>query len=611
MERMRKTKKRHFFSSIHVKIATVFTLLLLVFVEIVGAIFIRGLEETTINNFETTTNEQVEMLANNLGMDLSEHPKDTGLIQQRIIDFTKNNILEVRVINNKGIILAATSKRQSKNNIGQKNEYGILNDLIVHHAVERDPQTNRRIYTNVQPIYSTSGDTVIGAVYVESDLERQYEQVLQTTIIFLTAALIAMGICLIIAIFVSRQLTKPIDEMQKQAQKIARGDYSSKVKVYGNDELGQLGETFNELSDRVEESQEVLEGERHRLDSILRHMTDGVIATDRRGRILIINEMAQQIMNTTLEKVEGTSILDFLGWRGTYRLKDLFAQESSIFVHREVDGIQTILKADLSVIRQENGFVNGLVCVLHDVTEQEKNEEERRNFVSNVSHELRTPLTSMRSYLEALNDGAWQDPELAPQFLKVTQEETERMIRMISDLLNLSRMDAGRSPLNLEMIQLNGMLNFILDRFDMLIEKEELNYQIVREFTRRDLFVEADKDKLMQVFDNILNNAMKYSPKGGIITVRLIETHSEAIVAISDEGMGIPKKDLGKVFDRFYRVDKARSREMGGTGLGLAISKEVITAHGGKIWVDSTEGKGSTFFISLPYETFDEEEDWG
>lgn len=608
---MRKTKNRHFFSSIHVKIATVFTLLLLVFVEIVGAIFIRGLEETTINNFETITNEQVEMLANNLGMDLSEHPKDTGLIQQRIIDFTKNNILEVRVINNKGIILASTSKRQSKNNIGQKNEYGVLNDLIVHHAVERDPQTNRRIYTNVQPIYSTSGDTVIGAIYVESDLERQYEQVLQTTIIFLTAALIAMGICLIIAIFVSRQLTKPIDEMQKQAQKIARGDYSSKVKVYGNDELGQLGATFNELSDRVEESQEVLEGERHRLDSILRHMTDGVIATDRHGRILIINEMAQQIMNTTLEKVEGTSILDFLGWRGTYRLKDLFVQESSIFVHREFDGVQTILKADLSIIRQENGFVNGLVCVLHDVTEQEKNEEERRNFVSNVSHELRTPLTSMRSYLEALNDGAWQDSELAPQFLKVTQEETERMIRMISDLLNLSRMDAGRSPLNLEMIQLNGMLNFILDRFDMLIEKEELNYQIIREFTRRDLFVEADKDKLMQVFDNILNNAMKYSPKGGTITIRLIETHSEAIVAISDEGMGIPKKDLGKVFDRFYRVDKARSREMGGTGLGLAISKEVIMAHGGKIWVDSMEGKGSTFFISLPYETFDEEEDWG
>lgn len=269
-----------------------------------------------------------------------------------------------------------------------------------------------------------------------------------------------------------------------------------------------------------------------------------------------------------------------------------------------------MLKVNFSLIHQESGFVSGLVCVIHDVTEQEKNEQERRDFVSNVSHELRTPLTSMRSYLEALSDGAWQDPEVAPQFLKVTQEETDRMIRMISDLLSLSRIDSGRSPLQLELINLNEMLDFILNRFDMVIQSEKRAYTIKREFTKRQLWVEIDKDKMMQVFDNIINNAMKYSPDGGSITVKLQETHSNVIVSVSDEGIGIPKKDLNRIFDRFYRVDKARSRAMGGTGLGLAISKEVVEQHGGNIWAESIEGKGSTFYISLPYEPYDEEDFW-
>lgn len=606
-----KERKIGFFSSIHTKIATIFILLLLVFVEIVGAIFIRNLEKTTINNFETSINEQVETLAANLSVDLSDKHMDSRTIQNRILDFSKNNIIEIRVIDNKGMILATT--KSGTNTIGKKNDYAVLNELVTKKQAGIDPETNRHIYTNVQPIYSQTGSSIIGAVYVKSDLEGQYEQIRQVALIFLTASVIAMLVCLVIAFLVSRQLTKPIDEMQQQAARIAKGDYSNKVKVYGNDELGQLGQTFNELSERIAEAQEASESERHRLDSVLSHMTDGVVATDRRGRVIIINDAAQMMLNTNGNQALGTSILDLLHLRGDYSLRSLLEAPNEIVVNVENPDERepSALKVDFSLIHHESGFISGIVCVLHDITEQEKNEQERRNFVSNVSHELRTPLTSMRSYLEALNDGAWQDPEIAPEFLKVTQEETERMIRMISDLLNLSRIDSGRSELNPELIQLNNLLNFILDRFDMVIQSENRSYHIVREFTRRSIFVEADKDKLTQVFDNILNNAMKYSPNGGTITVRLLETHNSAIVSISDQGLGIPKKDLNKVFDRFYRVDKARSREMGGTGLGLAISKEVIRQHNGRIWVESEEGKGSTFYVALPYEAFDDEEDWG
>lgn len=609
-----KRNKEHqigFFSSIHTKIATIFILLLLVFVEIVGAIFIRNLEKTTINNFETSINEQVETLAANLSVDLSEKKNNLRVIQNRILDFSKNNIIEIRVVDNTGMIIAST--KSGNNTIGKKNDYSVLNELVTKKQAGIDSETNRHIYTNVQPIYSQRGGSIIGAVYVKSDLEGQYEQIRQIAVIFLMASAIAMVVCLIIAFLVARQLTKPIEEMQQQAARIAQGDYSNKVKVYGNDELGQLGKTFNELSERIAEAQEASESERHRLDSVLSHMTDGVIATDRRGRVIIINDAAQMMLNLSGHKALGQSILDLLQLRGTYTLRSLLEtpNEVVVTVDNGHSSEASALKADFSLIHHESGFISGIVCVLHDITEQEKNEQERRNFVSNVSHELRTPLTSMRSYLEALNDGAWKDPEIAPEFLKVTQEETERMIRMISDLLNLSRIDSGRSELNPELIQLNNLLNFILDRFDMMIQSEKRSYRIVREFTSRSIFVEADKDKLTQVFDNIINNAMKYSPNGGTITVRLLETHNSAIVSISDQGLGIPKKDLNKVFDRFYRVDKARSRQMGGTGLGLAISKEVIRQHNGRIWVESEEGKGSTFYVALPYEAFDDEEEWG
>ncbi|MGI6156379.1 MAG: ATP-binding protein, partial [Enterococcus lemanii] len=355
---------------------------------------------------------------------------------------------------------------------------------------------------------------------------------------------------------------------------------------------------------------DAVESERNRLDSVLTHMTDGVIATDRRGKVIMINEMALSLLDVKQEAAIGQSILTLLELKEDFTLRNLLESTDEMLLERPSSYPQRgnlILRIDFSMIRRDSGFISGLVAVLHDVTEQEKTEQERRDFVSNVSHELRTPLTSMRSYIEALEEGAWQDSELAPQFLKVTLEETDRMIRMINDLLNLSKMDSGNAQLQLEFVNFNNLVNFILDRFDMMVTSQEKHYKIKREFTKRDLWVEVDTDRMIQVIDNIMNNAIKYSPDGGIVTVRLAETHNHILLSISDQGMGIPKKDLHKVFDRFYRVDKARARKQGGTGLGLAISREVVKAHHGSIWVESREHYGSTFYISLPYEPYEEE----
>ncbi|EPH95666.1 MULTISPECIES: cell wall metabolism sensor histidine kinase WalK [unclassified Enterococcus] len=605
-------KKVRFFRSVNFKIAITFILILLISIEIIGAYFIRGLERSTIDTFIKDMNQTVVSLAATVSPELnrkdSNEAEEVNANIKRFIENSKSSdILEIRVVDERGIIRGTTDVSE-QNSVGKKNDYADINDFTTKRYVALDKNGNR-VNINVQPILSPTGDAVIGALYVRSNIEQKYGEINNTAFIFFTASLIAAFISIIVAVLIARSITQPIGEMREQAIRIARGDYSRKVKVHGQDELGQLADTFNQLAERIEEAQDTMEAERNRLDSVLSHMTDGVVATDRRGKVITINDMALSLLDVKNEEAIGQSILTLLDIEEEYTLRKLLENPSEMILDRsdETENTQMILRVDFSMIRRESGFISGLVAVLHDVTEQEKNERDRREFVSNVSHELRTPLTSMRSYIEALSEGAWREEEIAPNFLKVTLDETDRMIRMINDLLSLSRMDAGNTPLQLEYVNFNELINFVLDRFDMMVVNQEKKYKIVREFTQRDLWVEIDTDKIIQVIDNIMNNAIKYSPDGGTITCRLLETHNNIVLSISDQGLGIPKKDLNRVFERFYRVDKARARAQGGTGLGLAISKEVIKSHGGSIWAESKEGQGSTFYISLPYEPYEEE----
>lgn len=612
-------KKLRFFQSIHFKIALVFALLLLITFQVVGAVFVQQLKSDNIKAFK----QRVELstyVDNSLIASLNS--SDTAAANQKIRkvleDINNENISEIQVVDVKETI-RGDSDVNNRSLVGQKTTDAEIKQVIYNSRsftkTTYDKRDNRRYYIAITPLLSVSGNTntVVGAVYVKANMETVYDSINSVVAIFATASLIATAIGMALAIVISRAITRPIDEMKKQTSRIARGDYSGQVRIYGQDELGQLAQAVNNLSVKIEEAQESSEAERRRLDSVLSHMSDGVIATDRRGNITIINEMASEDLNVNPDEVIGRSILDVLGIRSQYTLREILENQDEIILDLSDAEHEQILNAYFSLIQRESGFISGLVCVLHDVTEQQKIDRERRQFVSNVSHELRTPLTSMRSYIEALNDGAWKDPEVAPQFLKVTQDETDRMIRMINDLLSLSRMDSGRLQLELELVNLNELFNYILNRFDMMLDKDNndtrdtktKNYTIKRDSTKRDLWVEIDTDKFIQVVDNIMNNAIKYSPDGGVITCRLLETHNHVILSITDQGLGIPKKDLSHVFDRFFRVDKARSRAQGGTGLGLAISKEVIALHHGKIWVDSIEGKGSTFYISLPYEEYE------
>lgn len=607
--------KMRFFQSVQFKLVIMYLLLIIVAMQVIGAYFVRELEGQLEKNFQDSITNSITLLDYNAREEIIKNSDNSVKLQNDIrellVDYSRasSNLIEVRIVDDKGKILG-TSNLNNQGIVGQKSNDPLVKRTLSLGTTSEDKiykdesNKNNRVWVNVSSIKNKG--QVIGAIYLVADIESVYKQVDDITNIFITGTLIAMIITAVLGILLSRTITKPIIEMKRQAYAMARGNYSRKVKVYGVDEISELADSFNTLTKRVQEAQAMTEGERRKLSSVLAYMTDGVIATDRRGKVILINTPAEKMLRVKHESANGRSIIDVLDIGDTYQFEDLMEVDGSLTMDRSTLDKPYVLRANFSVIQRETGFNNGVIAVLHDITDQEKVDQERRDFVSNVSHELRTPLTSMHSYLEALSDGAWEDKEIAPRFLEVTQNETERMIRLVNDLLKLSRMDGGREQLEKSFVNFTDFFNHIIDRFEMM-KKETIMFK--RHIPREPVIIEIDEDKVMQVLDNIISNANKYSPDGGRISFYLKKFEDEIEVSIADEGLGVPDEDLANVFDRFFRVDKARSREMGGTGLGLAIAREVIEAHGGRIWAERNKTKGTIIKFTLPYSDLPED-DW-
>ena len=609
-------QKVSFFKSIHVKLVLIYILLIVIAIQIIGIYFSKELEESLKENFEESVSQRIDLVQYSIREEiLKERDETMPTLEVRLSsilrEFSSGDVNEIRVIDNSNRILA-TSDSSNQSLIGQKSNDDIVRKAIYtqtpHDIIALDQDSLNRVWVLATPILKTVGPNgeVIGAIYIEADIEKIFKQLNEINRIFAVGTVMALVITAILGILVARTITRPISDMRRQAQAMTKGNFARKVRVYGTDEIGQLAIAFNNLTNRLQESQSTTEAERRKLASVLSNMTDGVIATDRKGRIILINDPALSLLHVTRETTLNRPIASVLGIDQDYSFEDLIYMQDSVNLNFSTSDVPYILRANFSVIQKETGFVNGLITVLHDITEQEKIDMERREFVANVSHELRTPLTTMRSYLEALADGAWKDENIAPHFLNVTQTETERMIRLVNDLLQLSKMDSNEYELNFEFVEFNKFFERIIDRFEM---SKSQHVEFIRLLPETSYFVEIDTDKLTQVIDNIISNALKYSPDGGNIRFGFTVHDNMLKVMISDDGMGIPKENVGRIFDRFYRVDRARARSMGGTGLGLAIAREMIEAHGGKIWAESEEGVGTTVFFTLPFE-LDGAGDW-
>ncbi len=593
-----------FFKSIHVKIVIIYVLLILIAMQVIGVYFTKQLEDQLVDNFFEMLDERANLLSNLVEQEMKKTRDETTPTLSADIDIILREFFsienaEVQVVDKHNVVLSV-SNFQKRHVIGQRTtEVRIKRALLgtEDRDILRDQNSGHRMRVLAVPVRSEN--ETVGAIYIEASMEEIYEQMQQINQILMTGTVIALTITALLGIFLARTITRPILDMRRQAHVLGKGDFSRQVRVYGKDEIGQLALTFNELTNKLKEAKATTEAEKRKLSSVLSHMTDGVVAADKEGKIILINTQAEILLNVSQHEILGLSIIELLRLENTMTLAELYDHTDPLLLDFSDEDKQYLLEASFSVIQKEEGSYSGIITVLHDVTEQEKVEQERREFVANVSHELRTPLTSMKSYLEALEDGAIHDPTIAPKFLNVTQTETERMIRLVNDLLQLSKMDSKDYRLYLETIDITQLLNHIIDRYELVSNNEKIYFE--RNLVDHPLFATVDKDKMIQVLDNVLSNAVKYSPEGGEICVTLEEEEKHLRISVTDEGVGIPKDNLPQVFDRFYRVDKARSRRLGGTGLGLAIAKQITLALGGSISIDSEWNVGTTITLTLPY----------
>ena len=633
--------KKRFFSSIRTKFVIVYVLVNIISLQLIGLFFTTQLRNSNINTFEQNIIEQEKILnyhvreeldkingSNNndnskvLGDNLvpddstkSSRDSKSG-IAKLVSEFNIQKLLLVNVIDNDSKILATSSKNGNDEYLAKRSFDPLVSQVIKTgesiKQIQNNADSNKRVWIYVSPV--KKDNEVVGVISLMADIESVYQEVNGISKIFIVGTILSILITTVIGFVASKTVTSSIEKMSSQVKKMALGNYGTVVGIDADDEIGDLAKVFNQISKRIEEEQDVTETERRKLATIIESMMDGIITTDNNGRIILINTSAEDMLGGRNDEIFiGKDVLKILNITEYESIEEILEAEDSLLVNASKSDDELLLRAEISKIEKEDKEdltqmsteLEGYIIVLYDVTDQERQEKERREFVSTVSHELRTPLTTMNSYIEALEEGVLEDKELAPQFIDTIHKETTRMIRMVNELMQLGKMDIKEEHYEKEFIDINKMLEQITDRF--ALTHPEKNF--IKHIPKSPIFVEGDQDKLTQVFDNIVNNAIKYSPDGKNITVRVRQNyhHNRVSISIKDEGVGIPLVHIDKIFNRFYRVDKSRQRSMGGTGLGLALAKTIVDAHKGRIWAQSREGYGSIIFVTLPCEQIDDE----
>lgn len=469
----------------------------------------------------------------------------------------------------------------------------------INGKIGKEYKTSDAYMDYAYPVFwENSQDKVKYIIYVQ-DTKEELRLLLSTQInknIFY-ALFLGLIISFILGFLLSNTITTPIALLTKKAEKLAAGDFEQVMEVVSKDEIGKLAGAFNFMAAELQENMHEISSERNKMEAILFHMTDGLLAFNLDGEITHMNLAAKKMLG--IDKQDIGCFDDYFRKINIFiTLEDLICLDSHEAVERQIDINNFHIKAYFVPFRLEKDRLGGVIVVLQDITEQQKLELVRREFVANVSHELKTPLTSIKSYAETLLDGAVDDRDTAIHFLRVINSESDRMTRLVRDLLVLSHLDYKQTEWKKGHFSLIKLVEEVMEKLSLQAKSHDHKIILTRVTDVPDVF--GDQDKIEQVLLNIVSNAIKYTPDGGEISITAGCIQKEAYVKIKDNGIGIPKEDLSRIFERFYRVDKARSRELGGTGLGLSIAKEIITAHGGSISIDSEPAQGTEVTIKLP-----------
>ena len=568
----------------------VMVILILALMTVIGAFLMNGVGDFYISEFyvqmEQTFSQsfiaQLQRLPEQ-SPDAPERMKELLMAQAGLgIDIANRNVY---VLSPMGTVLSGSDQRTSVD---------VTPNLLA--AMNGEVGQERSITNDYMdlavPIESDSGSYIVYILDAKTTVDALTGEVLG---IILRALGLGLVICLILSFLLSQILITPIRALTTGTREIAAGDFSQKLEVTSRDEIGTLTKNFNYMAQVLQDTLSEAENERNKLSTLFLHMTDGVVAFSAAGTVIHYNPAATQML---AQNLSSQTTFD-----------EIFSKEAELDTlltlrrPQYIEAQKTVGERELELFMapfSSDHAQGGVLVVIHDVTEQRRSEQLKREFVANVSHELRTPLTNIKSYAETIVDtGDELPPELRSNFMNVIISEADRMTRIVQDLLTLSKIDYGKMEMNISRFP---FLKAVQNVYDAAKLNAEQNHHHTMTLTCEGDIpdVNGDRERIEQVITNIVSNAVKYTPDGGKIDMTVGTSGKNVFVRVTDNGIGIPEKDLPRLFDRFYRVDKARSRESGGTGLGLSIAQEILNQHKGSIEISSEYGKGTSVLITMP-----------
>jgi len=594
---MKRTNARKWFSrTVHargtplwLKFTLIFTLLLLFTLELVGALFATNLKAFYVGRLDDAVRVEGEFLAFYLAPYLSaEFPAREDVLLEDIETIVRNFIPltsgRVYVVDNRGFVVASVPS-----------DARVVGHKLRHEGVERALEGVATVGPFVRgeegEVFRVAAfpvrdrGNVVGAVVMDVPAAETFRLIADLRRLFFTSGAIALGVSALVVLFFARGISAPIVALTAEAEALSRGEFPSRRPSEEADELGRLDRAFVRMAEALRDALHTLEAERHRLAAVVAHMAEGILAADDRGRVYAANAVALELLGVS--QAEERTLQELFALPSDEDLGNLFSEAGAFLLERGNRNLR---------IKTNPLPDGGVVVAVTDVTEEMRREARQKEFVAHVSHELRTPLTAIRAYLEAAEEE--ELPPNARHFLAVALREARRMERLIADLLTLSRIDAGEMTLHLAPTDVRLWIAEVVERFAMRFRQKDVEFTY--HLPERQLCAFLDVERMNRVLDNLLDNALQFTPSQGKVSLKVGEEGGRLRISVSDTGVGIPAADLPYVFERFYRVDRSRSRSPGGTGLGLAISREIARLHGGDISIHSKEGAGTTVTLYLP-----------
>jgi len=598
------------FKSIRWKFITIYFLLVFIAMVIVGVFIIKMFEEHQLKQVTDTMKKHVITIVRTstvIGEDDWTSVKDE--IQSTISQqWNLGHAERLYVIDNSDVPqIIATNSSNYVNILGQSALASrFLEPSLILKALKGQEQElilpddkDNMIKHLAYPVVDQIGN-IKGIMYITADLNDMYSTIEESKTILTKATLLALFITVLLGFLIASSITEPIKDVTVKAEEMARGNFDQFVSVKSDDEIGQLASMFNNLTLKLKSTLAEVHKEKSKLDTIFNYMADGVLAVSIEGYIIHANPIALEMLKIKYEDIydiKYDEVFEKLNSKITLKhieTKEKWEGNETI----EIDS--SIYNAKYAPFKNEKDEIGGLIIVFQDITDQHKLENMRKEFVANVSHELKTPITTIKSYTETLLEGAVEDRELSQQFLTVMDRECDRMTRIVRDLLQLSNLDYKQTKWNKTSLSINEILEDACMKMQMAAK--EKNQRLLISYEGHIPKIVADKDGIEQVILNIISNAIKYTPENGNISIKGKTEDNKVRVTVTDDGIGIPEEDQARIFERFYRVDKARSRDQGGTGLGLSIAKQIIESHNGQIILKSEYNTGTAVDIILPIE---------